>query len=121
MIDAPHPGKWSDKLFGHITLLFIRRLTIIYFELNVFLKHFNSLCTVVDLCSILRFVQLKLLLILMFARMATETRKRAHFKYVMKSRLFSTSGSMTHSASICLMPHFRCRQLCHTPSICLIW
>ena len=58
-------------------------------------------------------------IILMFKRMATETRKRAHFKFVIKSKLFSTGGSRTHSASICLMTHFRCRQLCHIPSICV--
>ena len=75
-----------------------------------------------DLCSILRFIrQVQLLLILMFTRMATETRKRAHFKYVIKSKLFSTCGSITHSVSICLMTYSRCRQLCHTPLICLTW
>ena len=63
--------------------------------------------------------RVKLLLILRFTRMATETRKRAHFKYLIKrlSKLFSKCGSITHSASICLMTHFRCSQLCHTPSI----
>ena len=109
-----------DKLSGHIPLFFTRHLTIIY--LNVFVRHFNSLCTGVDLCSILRFVQrVQLLLILMFTRMATETRKRAHFRYVIKSKLFSTCGSITHSAWFCLMTYSRCRQLCHTPSICLTW
>ena len=39
----------------------------------------------------------------------------------MKGKLFSTCGPITHSASICLMTHFRCRQLWHTPSICLTW
>ena len=110
----------SEKLSGHVTLFFMRRLTIIYFDLNVFLKHFNSLCTGVDLCLIRRFIRrVKLLLILMFTRMTTKTRKGAHFTYVIKSKLFSTCGSITHSASICLMIHFRFRQLCHTPSICL--
>ena len=111
-----------DKLSGHITLFLIRHLTIIYSDLNVFLKHFNSLCTGVDLCSILRFIQrVQLLLTLMCTRMAIETRMRSHFKYVIKNKLFSTCGSITHSASICLMTYSRCRQLRHTPSICLTW
>ena len=111
----------SDKLSGHVTLFLIKRLTIIYFDLNVFLKHFNSLCAGVWIFVWSSDLHSELLLILMFTRMATETRKRAHFKYVIKSKLFSTCGSITDSASICLMAHFRCRQLCHTPSICLTW
>ena len=47
----------SDKLSGQTTLFLIRHLTIIYFDLDIFLKHFNSLCTGVDLCSSLRFIQ----------------------------------------------------------------
>ena len=98
----------SNKLSGHITLFFIRSLTIIYFNLNGFLKHFNVLYTSVDLCSIFSFIQrVKLLLILMFMRMANKTRKRAHFEYVVKSKLFSIYGSITHSASVRLMTYFR--------------
>ena len=85
-------------------------------------KHFNSLCTGVDLYLILKFIQrIKLLLILMFTKMTTETRKST-IQYVIRSKLFSACGcrSITHSASICLMTHFRCRQLCHTPSIQVI-
>ena len=101
----------SYKLSGHLTLFFIRRLKIIYFDLNVFLKRFNSLCTIVDLCSILRFIQrAKLLLILMFMRMATKTRKRTHFNNAIKIKLFSIYGSITHSASVCRKTYFRCRQ-----------
>ena len=108
----------SDKLSEHITLFWIRHLIIIYFDINVFLKHFNSPCAGVDLCSIFRFIQrVQLLLILMFTRIATETSMRAHFKYVIKS----TCKFITHSASICLMTYSRCRQLCHTASICLTW
>ena len=93
---------------------------IIDFDLNVFLKHFNLLCTGVDLCSILRFTQrVQLLPILMFTRTATETRKRALFKYVIKSKLFSKCEYKTHSLSISLMTYFRHMQLCHTRSICL--
>ena len=48
---------------------------------------------------------LGLLLILVFTRMATKTRKRAHFKYVIKSKLMPIYGFITHSASVCLMTH----------------
>ena len=120
MVDAAHPERMVQEVVWHVTLFLIRRLTIIYFDLNVFLQHFNLLCTGVDLCLILIFIpRVKLLLILMFTRMATETRKRAHFKYAIQSKSFSKCGSITHSAPICLMPHFRCRQMFHTPSICL--
>ena len=103
-----------------VTLFFIRLLTIIDFDLNVFLKHVNLLCTGVDFCSIIRFTQrVQLLPILMFTRTATETRKRALFKHVIKSRLFSKSEYITHSLSISLMTYFRHMQLCHTCSICL--
>ena len=95
---------------------------IIDFDLNVVLKHVNLLCTGVDLCSILRFTQrVQLLPILMFTRTATETRKRALFKYVIKCKLFSKCEYITHSLSISLMTYFRCMQLCHTRSICLTW
>ena len=95
----------SDKLSGHVTLFLIRHL----------FKHFNLLCTGVDICSILRFIQwVKLLLMLIFTRMAVETRKRAHFKYVIQSKLFSIRSSITHLASVCLMTYPRCRQLCHS-------
>ena len=97
---------------------------IIDFDLNVFLKHFNLLCTGVDLCSILRFTQqVQLLPILMFTRTATETRKRAlfEFKYVIKNNLFSKCEYITHSLSISLMTYFRRMQLCYTRSICLTW
>ena len=105
-----------------VTLFLIRLLTIIDFDLNVFLKHVNLLCTGVDLCSILRFTQrVQLLPILMFTRTATETRKRALFKYVIKSKLFSKCEYITYSLSISLMTYFRCMQLCHTRSICLTW
>ena len=98
--------EWYNKLSEHVTLFLIRRLTIIYFDLNVFLQQFNLLCTGVDLFLILRFIQrVKLFLILMLTRMATETRKRAHFKFVLKSKLFSKLGSITHSALICVMTH----------------
>ena len=111
--------EWYNKLSGHVTLFLTRHLTIIYFDLNIFLQHFSLLCTGVDLCLILRFLQrVKILLILMFTKMATRTRKRAHFKYVIKSKLFFTRETITRSVSICLMTYSRCRQLCHTPSIC---
>ena len=109
----------SDKLSGHAALFFIRRLTIVYFDSNVFLNHFNSLCTGVDLCFILRFIQ-RVKLSLIVARMATEIRKRAHFKYVIKSKLFSTYGSITHSASVCLMTYFRRRQRFPCPPALLL-
>ena len=51
------PEESLYKLSRHITLFLIRHLTIIYFDFNVFLKHFNSLSTGVDLCSIHRFIQ----------------------------------------------------------------
>ena len=73
LINVAHPRR--------VTLFLIRLLTIIDFDLKVFLKHFNLLCAGVDLCSILRFTQrVQLLPILMFTRTATETRKRALFK-----------------------------------------
>ena len=76
----------------------------------------------VDVCSILKFTQrVQLLPVLMFTRTATETRKRALFKYVIKSKLFSKCEYITHSLSISLMTYFRCMQLCHTRSICLTW
>ena len=83
----------------------------------------NLLCTAgVDLCSILRFTQrVQLLPILMFTRTATEARKRAHFKYVTKCKLFSKCEYITLSLSISLMTYFRFMQLCHTRSICLTW
>ena len=46
----------SDKLSGHITLFFIRCLMVIFFDLNVFLKHFNSLCTLPPPQALLRYV-----------------------------------------------------------------
>ena len=121
MLDQLTLEESSDKLSGHVTLFLIRRFTIIYFDLNVFLKHFNSLCTGVDLCSILRFIQrVKVLLIFMFTRMATKTRLTANCKYVIISKLFSIYGSTTHSASVCLMTYFRCRQCFACPPVLLL-
>ena len=60
----------------------------------------------------------QLLLVLMFTNMVTESKKSVHFKYVISACCFSTCGSVTYSASICLS---QCRHLCLTPSICLPW
>ena len=98
MINVAHPRR--------VTLFLIRLLLMIDFDLNVFLKHFNLLCTGVDLCSILRFTRVQLLPILMFTRTATETRKRALFKYVIKSKLFSKCEYITQPLSISLMTYF---------------
>ena len=114
MVNVAHPRR--------VTLFLIRLLTIIDFDLNVFLKHFNLLCIGVDLCSILRFTQrVQLLLILMFTRTASEIRKRTLFKYVIKSKLFSKCEYISHSLSISLMTYFRYMQLCHTGPIFLTW
>ena len=51
--------------------------------------------------------------------MVTESKKSVHFKYVISACCFSTCGSITYSASICLMSQYI--HFCLTPSTCLPW
>ena len=47
--------------------------------------------------------------------------KESTFQICNKEQFIFHMWIYTHSASICLMTYSRCRQLCHTPSICLTW
>ena len=95
----------SDELSENITLFWIKCL-----QLSIFIQ---TWVTIFDPSSD---SSSQLLLVLMFTNMVTESKKSVHFKYVISACCFSTFGSITGSASICLS---QSRHLCLTPSICL--
>ena len=109
-------NKDTFFLLIRYNIIFDQAFNDYLFDLNVFLKHFTYVQVWIFVQSSDSYSEL--LPILMFTRMATEIKKRAHFKYVIKSKLFSTYGFITHSASFCLMTYLRCRQhlLSRSPS-----